>query len=230
MPSPQSNLPINKARETIRTRLFGAISHGEGMASGRRSLAGSWDGGNHEWQGPFNSSSQEFEIYRSFDIVLDVPINSRAPSTLNGAATNLYTAMTTEDFSRRGQSPFNSTDEDNFPYSRSFYNKYFAPGGPYGHYWNTIVTPLKANKPQKEFTTLMASMATAMDATRYINRSYYFSGVYKDDPLQPLYGDTETPHYWIKGVSLKNVESVDIEAICDEFGVSEADRNTGGFR
>jgi hypothetical protein len=73
-------------------------------------------------------------------------------------------------------------------------------------------------------------MATAMESTRYINRSYYFSGVYRDDPLQPLYGDTETPHYWIKGVSLKNVEAVDIEAICDEFGVSEADRNTGGFR
>jgi hypothetical protein len=230
MPSPQSNLPINKARDTIRARLFGAISHGEGMASGRRSLVGSWDESWHEWQGPFNPTSQEFDIYREFNGVLDIPINSRAPSTLNGGATNFYTAMTTEDFSRQGMSPFNGSAEGNYPYYRIWYNKYFAPAAPYGHYWNTIVTPLKANKPQKEFTTLIESMTTAIESTRYINRSYYFSGVYKDDPLQTLYGDAETPHYWIKGVSLKNVESVDIEAICDEFGVSEADRDTGGFR
>jgi hypothetical protein len=218
-----ASLRINNAANTIRHRLIGVINHGVGKASERTLIADTRDDSFHAWISNITGG-----IRTSFDPVLSQPSVSKASSAAGGYGSNSYIEMSLEDYTYRGIHPGDSHDQSHIRH-KAFLDKYFGPGGPYGHYWPSIIPPQRP-KNQKEFSRLITSLATNIGSTLYVDRSYYFSGVYKEDPLQSLYGDSTTPHFWIKGLTKKNVDSVDIEAIASGFGLSDFEINYNGFR
>jgi hypothetical protein len=83
-------------------------------------------------------------------------------------------------------------------------------------------------KNSKEFALLRQNISE-LPSSLYVSNNYYFSSINKKDPLQAIYGDSETPHFFIKGISEEYVAAIDVVAEADAAGIPKALQYTNGL-
>jgi hypothetical protein len=142
----------------------------------------------------------------------------RAVSALEGDGANNYRAV---------------TGNDNFRYNApaAIRNQFWGINSNYGLFWPPAGIQAYAQASgQPQYKPLIDSLLQSLGGQLYTNSSLYFSQLYENDPLQTIYGDSQTPHYWIKGVTEANVDAVNLVALADQWGIPTGiARATHGF-
>jgi hypothetical protein len=122
----------------------------------------------------------------------------RINSGLNGSAGNSYV---------NGFTPLSEYDA-----SRQFV----------GYRTPIVHTETYPPKNQKQFAGLMSRLSERVGTSLYLDKGRYFTGVSKRDRLQTLYGDSSTPHFWIKPLSKASVDEINMQAEADALGIRKA--------
>lgn len=143
---------------------------------------------------------------------LAYPDGQRAVSALEGDGSNNYSEVP-------GVSHFRY---NNFRYDAppAIRNQFWGVNDNYGLFWPPAELPTYAQASgQPQYKPLIESLLQSLGGQLYTNSSLYFSQLYEDDPLQTIYGDSQTPHYWIKGLTEANVDAVDLVALADQWDI-----------
>jgi hypothetical protein len=179
--------------------LCGVACHGVGHSQAPERIQYATNANDEYWSAPDGSLILAPE--------LAYPDGQRAVSALEGDGANNYQAV---------------TGSDNFRYNApaAIRNQFWGVNSNYGLFWppGGIQTYAQASG-QKQYKPLIDSLLQSLGGQLYTNSSLYFSQLYEDDPLQTIYGDSQTPHYWIKGVTEANVDSVDLVALADQLNI-----------
>jgi hypothetical protein len=76
-------------------------------------------------------------------------------------------------------------------------------------------------KDQSHFSRLLNALNDNVGPSLYVQRNRVFSGLNNKDRIQYLYGDGKTPHSWIKGVTEKEVDAIDVVGEANNAGISK---------
>lgn len=92
---------------------------------------------------------------------------------------------------------------------------------PYGDY-SPIVGHTAVNfQSQKQFENLITSLGESVGSEFYVRQNGVYTGINELDVVQPLYGDSLTPHFWIKGISKESIDAIDPVAEANALGIAK---------